>query len=240
MLDDHRLLHYGALLILGVMVGRASVGCPVCTLSACTTAGGSDTSSDNGRRPRPAVVQPTQYAKPHDGRHSDTHQLAAAPHTTTTLSPIVTPVAMSTEACNALYEPAIHAADQLRGEFRLMGPVLRRLHSLGQLCGGTFVELGANDGINSHSKFLEARLGWRGVCIEAAPGNFAVLETSRPMCHKIHAVVWHKEEDVTFRSCTDKLYGHSGLLNMRTEAEWDALIKANKGKSGLHARLHSL
>ena len=109
----------------------------------------------------------------------------------------------------------------------MMIPVLAMLKDV---CGGTFVELGANNGVNSHSKFLEEQLGWRGACIEAAPNNFEALVKARPECDNIHAVVWHTSEEVTFRACTGKLYGHSGLVSMRSDTEWKALMNAHRGR----------
>lgn len=72
----------------------------------------------------------------------------------------------------------------------------------------------------SHSRFLESELGWRGACIEAAPRNFQKLSISRPLCDNIHAVVWDSAETVAFRECLGKLYGHSGLVSARTAKEW--------------------
>jgi FkbM family methyltransferase len=132
--------------------------------------------------------------------------------------------------CDKMFTSAVQAARGLHGEFLMMNPVLQKLKAANMTCGGVFVELGANDGINSHSKFLESELGWRGVCIEAAPHNYDTLLASRPLCDNINAVVWHKSEEVTFRACTGKLFGHSGLVNMRSEAEWKGLMHAHKNK----------
>ena len=145
----------------------------------------------------------------------------------TSLSQRRTPPLISPAACTARYKTAAAAAQQLRGEFRMMIPVLAKLKDV---CGGTFVELGANNGVNSHSKFLEEQLGWRGACIEAAPNNFEALVKARPECDNIHAVVWHTSEEVTFRACTGKLYGHSGLVSMRSDTEWKVLMNAHRGK----------
>lgn len=47
--------------------------------------------------------------------------------------------------------------------------------------GGTFVELGALDGVRfSNTKFFEDSLGWSGLLIEASPGSFAALQQNRP------------------------------------------------------------
>eukprot|EP00727_Mastigamoeba_balamuthi_P005353 m51a1_g14816 hypothetical protein (864) ;mRNA; f:616237-626200 len=50
-------------------------------------------------------------------------------------------------------------------------------------CQGTFLEAGANNGVQlSNSLFFEEHLGWRGVCVEADPLNFAKLTRNRPRC----------------------------------------------------------
>jgi FkbM family methyltransferase len=46
---------------------------------------------------------------------------------------------------------------------------------------GIFVEVGANDGIlQSNTKLLEERYGWRGVLVEPSPTLFEVLKQNRP------------------------------------------------------------
>jgi len=48
------------------------------------------------------------------------------------------------------------------------------------LSGGTFLELGANDGLASNTIFLEQCLGWRGVLIEGQPETYKMLRRNRP------------------------------------------------------------
>lgn len=48
--------------------------------------------------------------------------------------------------CRILHRHAESKAKSLKGEFKMMGDVLSRFDS--PICGGTFVELGANNGIN--------------------------------------------------------------------------------------------
>jgi len=128
-------------------------------------------------------------------------------------------------------ETALHVAGALSGEFRIMRHILNVLSERGTSCRGTFVELGANDGLNSHSKFLENHLGWRGYCIEAAPNNFKSLKLNRPNCKNINAVIWHRPEHVLFRACTGKLYGHSGIVSSRTSEEWNNLLSLHGASS---------
>ena len=62
--------------------------------------------------------------------------------------------------------------------------------TLGRRSGGTFVELGGNDGVaSSNTLFLEACQGWRGILIEANPLSFERLRQRRPAAVGIHAAV---------------------------------------------------
>jgi len=93
----------------------------------------------------------------------------------------------------------------------------------------TFVELGANDGNNSHTRVLEQRLHWRGSCIEASPPMFNQLQARRPLCLNVNAVVWRKRRNVTFRSFPhhSALHGHSGIVSLRSRQAWSALLHAH-------------
>ena len=49
------------------------------------------------------------------------------------------------------------------------------------LCGGTYLELGALDGVRfSNSHLFEFGFGWSGVLIEPNPASFAKLQQNRP------------------------------------------------------------
>lgn len=46
--------------------------------------------------------------------------------------------------------------------------------------GGYFLDVGAHNGIDlSNSYYLEKKLGWRGICVEADPDLFEVLKNNR-------------------------------------------------------------
>jgi len=51
---------------------------------------------------------------------------------------------------------------------------------------GFFVELGAYDGLNSHTLHFERELGWQGVCIEPTQRAFKKLRVNRK-CHTFRA-----------------------------------------------------
>lgn len=79
-------------------------------------------------------------------------------------------------------------------------------------CGGTFVEVGANDGETlSQSLFFEDQLGWRGVCIEPQPEKYKELAKRRPKCFNVNAGISLGEEgsEMTFV----KIVGYSDMLS---------------------------
>ena len=57
-------------------------------------------------------------------------------------------------------------------------------------CGGTFVEIGALDGVTySNSLFFEKALGWKSLLVEANPKNAKALKRTRPDAHTVHAAM---------------------------------------------------
>lgn len=63
---------------------------------------------------------------------------------------------------------------------------------------GYFVELGASNGVtSSNTLLLEARHGWRGVCIEADPWFFGQLRRHR-RCRCVQACIDGIEQDIVF------------------------------------------
>ena len=64
--------------------------------------------------------------------------------------------------------------------------------------GGTFIDIGAYDGIDmSNSYLLECSYGWTGVCVEANPDVYPQLRTNRN-CMTINKAAWG-EPDTTVR-----------------------------------------
>jgi len=59
----------------------------------------------------------------------------------------------------------------------------------------TVVEIGANDGIHmSNSRFFEKFLGWRSLCIEANPHLFRLLQSNRPRCTNVNALIAERDD----------------------------------------------
>ena len=67
-----------------------------------------------------------------------------------------------------------HLTSQSQEDLRLLGWFCG-------LCNGTYIEMGAVDGLRySNSHAFASTLGWRGVLIEPAPDSFKRLEQNRP------------------------------------------------------------
>jgi len=90
------------------------------------------------------------------------------------------------------------------------------------LSGGTFVDIGAYDGISySNSYFYEKELGWKGICIEPIPTAFEKLKSVRS-CISIQGVISSYTGDVPFReiahhSAYDHVYSSSMLSGIETK-----------------------
>ena len=80
---------------------------------------------------------------------------------------------------------------------------------------GTFVDLGCNDGIHgSNTYFLAQVRGWRGVCVEADPTNFAAVEPNSGRTDAKHvAVVEHLDGTGTVELRTNGKSGIDGHRN---------------------------
>lgn len=85
---------------------------------------------------------------------------------------------------------------------------------------GFYVEIGAYDGVSKNStKILEAN-NWNGVCIEAHPERFKLLQKNRN-CRCINCAVWNTSGTVEFAIMPIKKRGWDGIvdtLNDRAKA----------------------
>lgn len=88
---------------------------------------------------------------------------------------------------------------------------------------GTFVEVGAFDGINQSNTLHFERKGWRGILIEPVPRNFANCQANRPLARVVNAACvardYSRNEvvmcDVGLMSVVQGARG-----NMQEEQEW--------------------
>jgi FkbM family methyltransferase len=52
---------------------------------------------------------------------------------------------------------------------------------------GFYVDIGAFDGVHISNTCVFDRLGWHGICVEAHPEYFSILERNRPGATCVHA-----------------------------------------------------
>ena len=64
--------------------------------------------------------------------------------------------------------------------------------------GGTFLELGANDGLASNTLYLEQCLEWRGILIEGQPDTYELLRKNRPSTLALGTAICPKHGFVNF------------------------------------------
>ena len=81
---------------------------------------------------------------------------------------------------------------------------------------GTFVELGALDGVRySNTIVLERCFAWRGLLIEGNPGNFAKLLRSPRTASKVHSAVCEGVGTLNFTTGGDQEAGDTSVLPER-------------------------
>jgi FkbM family methyltransferase len=78
---------------------------------------------------------------------------------------------------------------------------------------GTFVDIGANDGITiSNSLYFEKELGWTGLAIEPIPDAYAKLTANRH-CHTLNACISDHEGTAEFLEVEGRAQMLSGLVS---------------------------
>jgi len=78
---------------------------------------------------------------------------------------------------------------------------------------GVFVDVGAYDGFTgSNTLFFEKFMGWKGLCIEPDPAQFAKIPEYRS-CDRVQACIADKEGTARFFSISDGLTMMGGLVD---------------------------
>lgn len=67
------------------------------------------------------------------------------------------------------------------------------------LLNGTYVEVGAYDGLTLSNTVLFERLGWSGVCVEATREDFERLQANRPGSDCVFGASYDRDGTVVFR-----------------------------------------
>ncbi len=79
-------------------------------------------------------------------------------------------------------------ANVRKGAYSQFGQDVITFELLGNPVTGTFLDIGANDGVTGSNSLLFERIGWNGICIEPNPTIFKILETKRN-CPKVNACI---------------------------------------------------
>lgn len=97
--------------------------------------------------------------------------------------------------------------------------ILLYQYGFDQLCGGTYLELGALDGVTySNSYLFNEGLDWKGVLIEASPTNFrSLVENHKNEIATIHAGVCSEERELHWVDAT-RTNAVSGFIEFAAES----------------------
>jgi len=108
-----------------------------------------------------------------------------------------------------------------------LGQDRRVAHIFAGKRGGTFVDVGASDGVRfSNTLALERDLGWRGVCVEPEPEAFAALQRNRPDAFCSSAPLLDRSgQEVTFAVRTSR---RDGTMLSGIEAMFNAAAAKKK------------
>jgi FkbM family methyltransferase len=100
---------------------------------------------------------------------------------------------------------------------------------------GTFVEVGASDGITlSNCHFFESEWGWDGICVEANPHTFELLENNRGVPVFNCALAEEDGGTEDFCSISGQAQGLSGLTRFLDEGDMARIIGEIKSHGGEH------
>lgn len=101
---------------------------------------------------------------------------------------------------------------------------------------GTFLDVGASDGIKFSNTLFFEQLGWRGMCVEANPDAYARLCANRPLATNVFGAAYDKEGEVAFRvntGYTEQLSGVEEAYDPRHTERISADMAARGGTTRL-------
>jgi len=97
--------------------------------------------------------------------------------------------------------------------------------------GGFFVEVGATDGQHfSNTLFFEKWRGWKGICIEPNPIEFAKLKNSGRTCIKENYAICSQEGETDFLAIDGYGKGLSGIISLYDPRHLDRIDQELKGR----------
>ena len=101
---------------------------------------------------------------------------------------------------------------------------------------GTFLDVGASDGLKFSNTLFFEQLGWRGVCVEANPDAYARLCANRPLATNVWGAAYDRDGEVTFRvnaGYTEQLSGVEEAYDPRHSERISAELAARGGSTRL-------
>ena len=104
--------------------------------------------------------------------------------------------------------------------------LLPLLHQVSEATEGTFVELGALDGVSmSNSYLFEKCFGWRGVLIEANGDNFAKMQkANRNRSHLVHSAICNGTGTVRFTKGGNNVAAQVDVMDPKHWKRWGKVI----------------
>jgi len=103
---------------------------------------------------------------------------------------------------------------------------------LGRPEHGTFVDIGANDGVTiSNTLYFEKDLGWNGLAIEPIPAAYAKLRSNR-RCHTLNACISDSEGTAEFLEVEGRAQMLSGLVTKYDEQHLRRIDRSIKRLGG--------
>ncbi len=111
-----------------------------------------------------------------------------------------------------------------------------------ELFNGTFVEIGANDGLHmSNTWFFEKHLNWKGLCVEANPVVYRQLQQNRPACANVNALIGRTAPGAAQELPFLSLYRPDGKVKSGpSDREWETGLSGIEGPGGAHEVIRSL
>lgn len=76
---------------------------------------------------------------------------------------------------------------------------------------GTFLEIGADDGVDKSNTLFYENLGWEGLCIEPSPSRFKLLKKNRK-CLRENYAIYDKKKTAKFLDISGWGKGLSGII----------------------------
>ena len=112
-----------------------------------------------------------------------------------------------------IYRRKVNLLPELAGGYGAGGQDIYIAGLLGRPGHGTFVDIGANDGVKiSNTLYFERELGWSGLAIEPIPAAYEKLKANRN-CQTLNACISDREGAAEFYEVEGRGQMLSGLVN---------------------------